>query len=36
MHNLVSYGHFMAIIVENSEKTQLVWCSMIIEQISTL
>ncbi len=23
MHNIVSYGHFMAIIVENSEKDPL-------------
>lgn len=36
MLNLVSYGYFMAIIVENSEKTHLVWCGMIIEQTSTL
>lgn len=36
MRNIVSYGHFMPIIVENSEKTHLVWCSMIIEQTSTL
>lgn len=36
MRNIVSYGYFMAIIVENSEKTHLVWCGMIIEQTSTL
>lgn len=36
MHNLVSYGYFIAIIVENSEKTHTVWCGMIIEQTSAL
>jgi hypothetical protein len=36
MHNIVSYGHFMAIIAKNGEKTHLVWFGMIIEQTSTL
>ncbi|OLF22737.1 hypothetical protein CF120_15640 [Aeromonas allosaccharophila] len=36
MHNVVSNGHFMAIFVENSEKTHAVWCGMIIEQTSIL
>lgn len=36
MHNVVSNGHFMAIFVENSEKTHTVWCGMIIEQTSAL